>query len=92
MKQTGLIEQELEQQIKQLVILAEDYLDLKASKYFIELQRELSIVEDTLQHTRRFYNGAVRLLNTQIDSFTDLIMAKLFNYQYRQYFQMERDL
>ncbi len=92
LEQTGLIEQELEQQIKQLVILAEDYPDLKASEHFIELQRELSIVEDTLQHARRFYNGAVRLLNTQIDSFPDLIMAKLFNYQYRQYFQMERDL
>ena len=92
LKETGLIEQELEQQIKQLVILAEDYPDLKASEHFIELQRELSIVEDTLQHARRFYNGAVRLLNTQIDSFPDLIMARLFNYQYRQYFQMERDL
>ncbi|MBE9525758.1 MAG: LemA family protein [Proteobacteria bacterium] len=92
LKQTGLIEQQLEQQIKQLVILAEDYPDLKASEHFIELQKELSIVEDTLQYARRFYNGAVRLLNTQIDSFPDLIMAKLFNYQYRQYFQMERDL
>ncbi len=92
LKQTGLVEQELEQQIKKLVILAEDYPDLKASEHFIELQRELSIVEDTLQHARRFYNGAVRLLNTQIDSFPDLIMARLFNYQYRQYFQMERDL
>jgi len=92
LKETGLIEQELEQQIKKLVILAEDYPDLKASEHFIELQRELSIVEDTLQHARRFYNGAVRLLNTQIDSFPDLIMARLFNYQYRQYFQMERDL
>ena len=67
------------------------YPDLKASEHFIELQRELSIVEDTLQHARRFYNDAVRLLNTRIDSFPDLIMAGLFHYQYRQYFQMERD-
>ena len=89
--QTGIIEHDLEQQIKKLIILAEDYPDLKASQHFIELQKELSIVEDTLQHARRFYNGSVRLLNTRIDTFPDIMLAKLFNYQYRQYFQMELD-
>jgi len=89
LEQTGIMEHKLEQKIKSLLILAEAYPDLKASGHFIELQRELSAIENTLQHARRFYNGSVRLLNTKMDSFPDLMVARLFNYQYRQYFQME---
>ena len=86
---TGQLEKSLTEQINKMIILAEDYPDLKASEHFIELQKELSVIEDTLQHARRFYNGAVRLLNTRIDTFPDLAVAKLFNYHYRQYFQMD---
>lgn len=86
---TGQLEKSLTEQINKMIILAEDYPDLKASEHFIELQKELSVIEDTLQHARRFYNGAVRLLNTRIDTFPDLAVARLFNYQYRQYFQMD---
>jgi len=87
----GQLENMLSEQLNKMIILAEDYPDLKASQNFIELQKELSAIEDTLQHARRFYNGAVRLLNTRIDTFPDLIVARLFNYQYRQYFQMDND-
>ncbi|MCU7938603.1 MAG: LemA family protein [gamma proteobacterium symbiont of Bathyaustriella thionipta] len=86
---TGQVEKTLTKQLNKMIILAEDYPDLKASQHFIELQQELSVIEDTLQHARRFYNGAVRLLNTRIDTFPDIAVAKLFNYQYRQYFQMD---
>lgn len=86
---TGQFEQTLAKHLNKMIILAEDYPDLKASRHFIELQKELSVIEDTLQHARRFYNGAVRLLNTRIDTFPDLAVARLFNYQYRQYFQMD---
>jgi LemA protein len=89
LEQSGKLEKNLSQQLQKLIILAEDYPDLKASQHFNELQIELTNVEDTLQHSRRYYNGAVRLLNTRIDTFPDLIVAKLFNYHYRQFFQMD---
>lgn len=85
----GELENDLSKQLKQLIILAEDYPDLKASQHFVQLQTDLSMVEDTLQHARRFYNGAVRMLNTRIDTFPDLFVARIFQYQYRQYFQMD---
>lgn len=88
-EKTGFLEQTLSKHLHKMIILAEDYPDLKASQHFIELQQELSAIEDVLQHARRFYNGAVRLLNTRIDSFPDLAVARLFNYQYRHYFQMD---
>ena len=86
---TGLLEKNLSVQLGQIKILAEDYPDLKASRHFIDLQNELSTIEETLQHARRFYNGAVRMLNTRIDTFPDLAVASLFNFKYRQYFQMD---
>ncbi len=89
LNKTGQLEKSLSEQLGQIKILAESYPDLKASQHFIELQKELSVIEETLQHARRFYNGAVRLLNTRIDSFPDLAIARLFNFRYRQYFQMD---
>lgn len=91
LNQKGEVEKLLSEQLNKLFILSEDYPDLKASQHFIELQKELTTVENTLQHARRYYNGAVRLLNTRVDTFPDLIIARLFNYQYRQYFQMDMD-
>lgn len=85
----GLLENNLTIQLGQIKILAEDYPELKASQNFINLQKELSVIEETLQHARRFYNGAVRMLNTRIDTFPDLAVAKLFNFKCRQYFQMD---
>lgn len=87
--ETGQLEKRLTEQLSQIKILAEDYPDLKASGHFIELQKELSVIEETLQHARRFYNGAVRMLNTRIDTFPDLSVANVFNFKYRQYFQMD---
>ena len=89
LKKRGQIEKNITEQLTRFNILAEDYPDLKAGKQYMELQKELSNIEDVLQHSRRFYNGAVRLLNTRIDTFPDLMIARLFHYQYRQYFQME---
>ena len=89
--ETSQLEKQLSIQLGQIKILAEDYPDLKASLHFIELQKELSIIEEALQHARRFYNGSVKLLNTRIDIFPDLAIAHLFNVQYRQYFQMDMD-
>jgi LemA protein len=88
-KQRGPMEAELSVGMHRLLALAEAYPDLKASSNFLELQREITSVEDFLQHARRYYNGAVRNLNTRIDSFPDLLLARALNYRYAAYFQLE---
>ena len=50
-----------------LMAVAEAYPDLKASTNFLELQRELANIEDEIQMSRRYYNGATRNLNTLIE-------------------------
>jgi len=85
----GLLEGLLGAQLQRLFILAEDYPDLKANSAFLDLQGNISDVEGHLQHARRYYNGAVRNLNTRIDSFPDLFLARLFGYRYAEYFELD---
>lgn len=83
------IERKLQDQVHKLIAVAENYPELKANQNFLELQKDISDVENDIQYARRYYNGAVRIINTRIDSFPDLLVAKLFNYKYHEYFQLD---
>ena len=83
------VERELQTQVHKLIAVAEDYPELKANQNFLELQKDISNVENYIQYARRYYNGAVRNINTRIDSFPDLIIARFFNYKYHEYFQLD---
>ena len=72
-----------------LIALAEDYPDLKANENFLGLQEELSDTEDKIEYARRFYNGAVRELNTMIESFPLNIIAGSFGFTQREYFEID---
>ena len=82
--------------IGKLVALAESYPALKASENFLELQRELSQLEDELQMARRYYNGTVRNQNVLVQSFPGNLVAGLFGFASRDYFELsdaaERDV
>ena len=82
-------ERQLGEGLKQLVLLQENYPDLKADANFRQLSESLVEVEDFLQHARRFYNGAVKQYVTRIESFPDLIVARLFNFQPMPFFETE---
>ena len=72
-----------------LLAVAENYPDLKASVNFLELQRELSTLENEIQMARRYYNGATRNLNTMVESFPSNIVANQFAFRKREYFEIE---
>jgi LemA protein len=71
-----------------LVALAEQYPALRASESFLDLQRNLSEVEDQIQFARRYYNGAVNNLNTRVETFPDLLLARLFGFRRAEYFEL----
>ncbi|MBT8123415.1 MAG: LemA family protein [Gammaproteobacteria bacterium] len=83
------VERELQTQVHKLIAVAEDYPELKANQNFLELQKDISNVENDIQYARRYYNGAVRNINTRIDSFPDLVIARFLNYKYHEYFQLD---
>jgi LemA protein len=81
------LEDQLGAQIERLLALQESYPDLKASENFMQLQRDLVAIEDHLQYARRYYNGSVRQLNTRIEHFPDLIVARLAGFQHGEFFE-----
>jgi len=87
----GELESELAKGVNRLIALAEAYPDLKANQSFLELQGQLAEVEDHLQYARRYYNGSVRNLNTRIESFPDLFIARIFNFHQAKFFQAGED-
>lgn len=79
-------EQALAGGIGRLVLLAEEYPDLKAGESFRQLMADLVDVEDHIQRARRFYNGAVRELNTYVQRFPDLLVARLTGFREAEFF------
>jgi LemA protein len=75
--------------LKSLFAVAENYPDLKASQNFQELQRELSDTENKIQAARRFYNNNVMTYQTKIQSFPTNILAKMFSFGEKDYFELE---
>jgi LemA protein len=71
-----------------LLALAESYPDLKASGNFLELQKELTALEDDLQMARRYYNGAVRNLNVAVQAFPNSVIAGACGFTTRDFFEL----
>jgi LemA protein len=81
-------ERELGTRLKQLVLLQENYPQLKADANFRDLSARLVEVEDSLQYARRFYNGAVEQYLTRIESFPDLVVARLLAFRAMPFFEL----
>lgn len=91
----GQAESALSRPVGRLIALGEAYPDLKANKNFLDLQNELADTENKIEMARRFYNGAVRELNTAVESFPSNVVAGLFGIVRRAFFEIttagERD-
>jgi LemA protein len=75
--------------MRQLFALSEAYPDLKANQNYLHLQQELSNTEDRIQRSRRFYNANVRDLNNRIETFPSNLIAGMFSFKQREYFEIE---
>lgn len=85
----GKMENMLTGALRQLFAVAENYPDLKANENFLELQRSLTDIEDQIQNARRYYNAVVRDLNTATERFPSNIIANMFGFSKRDYFELE---
>ncbi len=74
--------------LKSVFALSEAYPDLKANQNFLALQSELSDTENKIQAARRFYNGNVRDLNTAIMTFPGNMIASMFHFMKKEYFDL----
>jgi len=70
-----------------LFAVAEAYPDLKADANFRQLQEELSEIEEHLQSARRYYNATVRDLNTKIQSFPNVLIARPMGFAEEEFYE-----
>jgi LemA protein len=85
----GAAENMLTGTLKSLFALAENYPQLRAVESFTQLQATLSQIEEVIQSARRYYNAVVRDLNTKIAIFPSNIIAGMFNFKPREFFELD---
>ena len=87
----GEVEEQLSSGVQKLIALAENYPDLKANENFLNLQNELAETENYLQFARRYYNGSVRDYNTTTETVPSNVIASMFDFANREFFQKASD-
>jgi LemA protein len=74
-------EKQLVDSLKQLLVVVENYPQLKADQNFLKLQTELVNTEDRIQAARRFYNGNIRDYRNKCETFPNNLVAKIFGFK-----------
>jgi LemA protein len=75
--------------LKSIFALSENYPDLKTSQNFLSLQADLTDIENKIQSSRRFYNGAVMDYNTAIQTVPTNIIASTFAFKESAFFELD---
>ena len=79
--------EKLNESISKMMILSESYPSLQASENFLDLSNKLTMVEDEIAQSRKYYNAVVRIFNNKVEMFPSNIIAKLFRYKKRRMFE-----
>jgi len=82
-------EDQVTRALREVLVRVEAYPDLKASTNFLSLQRELTLTEDRIAASRRFYNGNVRAYNTRVRTFPSNLIAATFRFRARDFFELD---
>jgi LemA protein len=88
MQDHAAAENMLNNALKSLFAVAENYPDLKANENFLQLQNELVDTEDKIQSARRFHNSVVRDFNTMVEQFPSKVVANTFKFEALQFFEL----
>jgi len=90
-KEQGQAENVLSGALKSLFAVAENYPELKANQNFLMLQEELAGTESKVAYARQFYNDTVMKYNMRTQMFPSSIIANMFGFKGRDYFQIEEE-
>ena len=81
-------ETQLVDALKQMLVVVENYPELKADQHFLKLQQELIATENRIQAARRFYNGNVRDYRNKCETFPSNLVAQMFGFQPQEFFSV----
>lgn len=83
------VEDQLTKVLADLKVNIERYPNLKANENFLKLQKQLVDMETEIERSRRYFNGCVRNLNTAIETFPNNIIANMFNFKRKNFYEVE---
>lgn len=83
------LEKEMTSAISRLLMVVENYPQLKADTQFLNLQSQLKSIEEDIEKSRRYYNGTVTNLNTLVNIVPSNIVAGMFNIKEEPFFEIE---
>ncbi|MFP4661272.1 MAG: LemA family protein [Halanaerobiales bacterium] len=84
-------ETNLNSALGRLLVVVEDYPDLKADESFLELNDELVATEDKISYARNNYNNSTLDFNNRIEVFPSNILANMFGFNIREYFELQNE-
>lgn len=84
-------EDQLTKAVSKIIAVAENYPELKANTNFLDLQTSLKTLEDDIQKSRRFYNGAARDFNTLIAVFPNNLVAGILGFSKQPFFEASEE-
>lgn len=85
------IEESIGPRMQRLVAVAESYPELRSSEHFLNLQRNLTEVEEQISASRRAYNSAVFDINNAVESFPSNFVADTFGFRRHDFFEISND-
>lgn len=88
-KDRASAENEISGVLGHLFAVAESYPDLKANQNFLDLQRQLSRIEEELRNARKYFNAIVREYNDKIMVFPSSLIASAFHFTKRDYYEVD---
>ena len=88
-KERGKAESALGNSLVNLFAVMENYPDLKANQNVMDFQKSLQEIEDQIQMSRRYYNGAVKIMNVSVEAFPSNLVANHFDFISAEYFEIE---
>lgn len=83
------LESDLTRKLDRVLLVAEQYPELRADRAFLELQEELALTEDRIQAARRFFNGNIREYNNLVEQFPSNIVANVWSFHSKEFFEIE---
>lgn len=90
--ETSSLDEKMSNALKKMSVVVENYPDLKANHTFLKLMEDLGQIEDHLLYARRFYNGTTRVYNTDIQSFPAVMIAKIFGFTAKPFYEVSSAL
>lgn len=79
---------ELQNALKSILAIAENYPNLKANENFLQLQQELAAIEDKVAYARQYYNDSILSYNNAVKRFPGALFASIYNRKVKEYLQI----